>query len=196
MSTPMLRRDRLRNREAREHRASLLPAIGVSLPVWLIRAGMGVAMVSLSFVEFGVTTLFFVGIAGSVAVLLFPRAPFAWMFVLLFAVPFVQQPPTGPSLQLALAIAGAHTLHEFGMISGWLPQRGRVQRAVLDRMLRSWLFIEIPVQLVALGLVLVITGTSITTALASPVFGVIAGLSLLGLVLVLLIPILRGSRPD
>ena len=192
----MVRRDRMLRRDAREKRAQLLPAIGVSLPVSLIRAGMGVAMIGLSFGEFGFSTLLFVAVAGAAAVLLFPRPPFAWMFVLLFAVPFVQVPPTGPSWQLALAIAGTHTLHEFGMMSGWLPQRGRVQRAVLGRMLRSWLFIEIPVQAVALGIILVVTGTSISTALASPVFGVIAALCLLGLVILVLVPILRGSRPD
>ncbi|MDQ1571148.1 MAG: hypothetical protein QOF79_1822 [Actinomycetota bacterium] len=196
MSIIALRGVTAKNRTARERRAELLPEIGVSLPVWLIRAGMAVVMLGVSLAEFGVSTLFALGVVGTIAVLVFRRAPIAWMFVLLIAASILQTTLTGPSWQLAVAIAGTHTLHEFGVMSAWLPERGRVQRSVLARLLRSWLVIQVPVQLAALALVVLITGTSIATALASPVFGVIAGLCLVGLVALVLVPILRGARPN
>ena len=193
MSLLTIRAGRRLRRDARVRRAHLLPDIGVSLPVSLVRTGMGTTMVALGLAEFGFSTLLIVAIVGAAAVLAFPRAPFAWMFVLLLAVPLLGAPLVGISWQLAVAIAGTHALHEFGMMLAWLPERGRVQRAVLARMLRSWLIIQIPVQVVAVGVVLLITGTPLTAALTSPVFGVIAGLCLLGLVIVVLLPVLRGS---
>jgi hypothetical protein len=175
--------------------ARLLPEMGVSLPVALVRGGMAAVMLALGLAEFGFTPLVVVSIVLGVVTLALPRTPAAWMFILLLAVPLLQAPLTEPSWRLVVAIAGAHVLHQFGTITGWLPEHGRVQRAVLVRSLRTFLVVQVPVQVVAFVIVLVITGTSIPAAFASPAFGVMAGLCLVALVVGILVPILRAARP-
>jgi hypothetical protein len=62
-------------------------------------------------------------------------------------------------------------------------------------MLRSYLIIQIPAQLVSLVVLTVLSGQSVAATLTSPLFGIVAGVALVLLVALVLAPILR-ERPD
>ena len=75
----------------------------------------------------------------------------------------------------------------------WLPANGRIQVPILLRMLRSYLIIQIPAQLVSYAVLSLVSGASVGQLLVTPVFGVVAAVCLLLLVILVVLPILRSN---
>ena len=177
--------------ELRAVNLRLRPAIGRSVPVTLVRLGMAVVLLALCFGIIGFTLYLAFGLLLAVMTLAFPKTPAAWVLAILLAVLTLGSYHSAPTVQFFVVLAGAHALHQFGMVLAWLPVSGRVQLGVLGRILRSYLIIQIPAQLISLVVLTLLSGTSVVATLTSPLFGIVAGIGLLLLVALVLVPILR-----
>jgi hypothetical protein len=179
--------------ELRELNRRFRPAIGRSVPVSIVRLGIGVVLLALCFGIIGFNLYLPFGLLLAVMTLAFPRTPAAWGLAILLAVLALGSFHAAPTWQFFVALAGVHALHQFGMMLAWLPVSGRIQLGLLGRMLRSYLIIQIPAQLISLVLLTLLSGRSVVATLTSPLFGVVSGVGLLLLVAIVLAPILRAS---
>jgi hypothetical protein len=180
--------------ELREVNRRFRPAIGRSIPVSMVRLGIAVVLLALCFGVIGINLYLPFGLLLAVMTLAFPKTPAAWALAILLAVLTLGAYHATPTWQFFVMLAGAHALHQFGMMLAWLPLGGRIQLGILGRMLRSYLIIQIPAQLISLVILTLLAGTSVAATLTSPLFGVIAGIGLLLLVALVLVPILRVAE--
>lgn len=117
-----------------------------------------------------------------------PRWRTAWVLIAVLAFSVLVEPTGGPSLRVALLIAGAHALHLLGAWMLVVPARARLQPAVLLPGLRRFVLIQLPIQ-----------ATSVVLAVIQPPSGdsvaaVVAGLAVLAVVTLLAGMLLRRTR--
>jgi hypothetical protein len=74
-----------------------------------------------------------------------------------------------------------HLLHLIGMTLSWLPGSGPVQLRVIGRLLRGFVLIQVPAQLVAYLVLNLLAGAG-AAAFTSPLFGLVAAVGLATLV--------------
>ncbi|HEX4401120.1 MAG TPA: hypothetical protein VHZ98_07325 [Galbitalea sp.] len=172
------------------------PAIGRSVPVSIVRLGIAVVLLTLCFGIIGFNLYLPFGLLLAVMTLAFPKTPAAWGLAILLVALTLGSYNAAPTWQFFVVLAGAHALHQFGMMLAWLPVSGRIQLRILGRMLRSYLIIQIPAQLISLVVLTLLSGTSVVATLTSPLFGVVAGVGLLLLVILVLVPILRAGADE
>jgi hypothetical protein len=79
------------------------------------------------------------------------------------------------------------------MTLSWLPVGGPIQLRVVGRLVRPYLIIQVPAQLVSFAVLTVLSGGSVVATLTSPVFGLVAAIGLVLLVLFVIVPTLRGE---
>lgn len=180
---------------ARAQKRRSRPVVGGTIPVSVVRLGMAVLMLALSYAVIGFTLYLPVAILLVVAAIAFPKTPAAWGLAILVALLALAAYNEAPYWQFFVALAGVHALHQFGMTLVWLPANGRIQVPILLRMLRSYLIIQIPAQLVSYAVLSLLSGASVGQLLITPAFGVVAAACLLLLVIVVVLPILRRT-PD
>jgi hypothetical protein len=182
--------------ELREVNRRFRPTIGRSVPVSVVRLGIAVVLLALCFGIIGFNLYLPFGLLLAVMTLAFPRTPAAWALAILLVVLTLGSYNTAPTWQFFVMLAGAHALHSFGMMLAWLPVSGRIQLGILGRMLRSYLIVQIPAQLISLVVLTLLSGTSVVATLTSPLFGVVAGVGLLLLVILVLVPVLRPGAGE
>jgi hypothetical protein len=182
--------------ELRELNRRFRPAIGRSVPVSIVRLGVAVVLLALCFGIIGIDLYLPFGLLLAVMTLAFPKTPAAWALAFLLAVLALGPVHAAPTWQFFVVLAGAHALHQFGMMLAWLPVSGRLQLSILDRMLRSYLIIQIPAQLISLVVLTLLSGRSVAATLTSPLFGIVAGVGLLLLVVLVLVPMLRARADE
>jgi hypothetical protein len=158
------------------------PRIGRSVPASIVRLVISAVVLGLSFGIVGIQPLLALALLLSIATLVFPRAPAAWMLAALLAVLCLGPVGVAPGWKFFLALAGVHLLHVIGMTLTWLPAGGPVQLRVIGRILRGFLLIQLPAQLVAYFVLNLLAGATAAAALTSPVFGLVAALGLAALV--------------
>ena len=180
--------------DARALKQRSRPAIGAAVSVTLVRVVMGVLMLALSYAVIGFTFYLPVAILLTFAAIAFPKTPAAWGLAILIAVLGLASFHATPYWQFFVALAGVHALHQFGMTLAWLPPSGRIQLPIIGRMLRSYLIIQIPAQLVSFAVLTLLSGASVVQTLTAPIFGVVAAVCLLLLVLLIVLPQVRASR--
>ncbi len=162
--------------------ARFRPEIGASIPASVVRLVIAIVLLGLSFGIVGIQPLLALALLLSIATMVFPRAPAAWMLAGLLAVLSLGAPAAAPGWKFFVALAGVHLLHLVGMTLTWLPAGGPVQVRVLGRILRGYLLIQVPAQLVAFLLLNLLAGPSGAAAITSPVFGLVAAVGLAVLV--------------
>jgi hypothetical protein len=182
--------------ELRELNHRFRPAIGRSVPVSIVRLGIAVVLLSLCFGIVGFDLYLPFGLLLALMTLAFPRTPAAWALAILLAVLTLGSYNGAPTWQFFVMLAGAQALHNVGMMLAWLPVSGRIQLGILGRMLRSYLIIQIPAQLISLVVLTLLSGSSVVATLTSPLFGVVAGVGLLLLVILVLVPVLRAGADE
>lgn len=188
--------DATRVAAARARRSRFQPAVGATIPVTIVRIVVGVVLVGLCLTILRSPLQLVVGLVLAAASLAFPKIPAIWALAALLAVSALGAFHTVPDWRFFVVLAAGHALHLFGVMLVWLPITGRVQRRVITRMVRSYLVVQLPTQVGAFVLLTALSGRSVTAALTSPFFGLLAALALVGLVVVVLVPILRGDRED
>jgi hypothetical protein len=168
------------------------PAVGRSVPASIVRLVIALIMVALCFAIIGWQLWLAAGLFLALATLVFPRAPAAWALAAMLAIFALGGYGAASGWEFFVVLAGAHALHLFGMTLSWLPIGGPVQLRVLGRMLRTFVIIQVPAQLISFVVLTLLAGKSAGTALTSPVFGLLAAVSFVLLVLVVIVPTARG----
>lgn len=180
--------------DIREARKRFRPVIGRSVPTDLVRLLVAIVLLSVSILIVGFVWWLAIAVLLVVATMAFPRSPAAWGLSGLLAVFALGAANAGPTWKSALALASVHALYQFALMLSWLPDRGRVQLRILGRMLRTYLIIQIPAQIAAFAILTLLSGTSAAATLISPAFGLAAGIALVVLVALVVIPQLRSAR--
>ncbi len=161
------------------------PDLGTrTVPGWSLRAAF--AVVGLTLVLAGVPSGPWTAIGAllvGVAVWR-PRWLTAWVLIGVLLLSSLVEPGTLTVRLLAL-IAGAHALHLLGAWMLVVPRAARLQPAVLLSSLRRFVLIQVPVQLVAVAVMLPAGRISV------PAFAVVSGLAVLALVGMLVPALLR-----
>jgi hypothetical protein len=153
---------------------------------------MAVILLILCFAIIGLQALLVVALILSLATFVFPKAPAAWALAAMLAIFALDRFGAAPGWKFFVVLAGAHALHICGMTLGWLPLRGHVQTRVFGRIVRRFLVIQIPAQLASFIVLSLLAGHSVAAALTSPVFGIMAGIGFV-LLVVLAITLSRAS---
>lgn len=173
-------------REARET-GRAAPQLGRTLPAWSLRVAFAVVAVPLALTTApgGPWPALAVVLAGvAVAV---PRWRVAWVLIAVLAFSTVFVPGTLSPRLLAL-IAAVQVLH---LLAAWmlvLPPSARVQPAVLLPSLRRLVLIQLPVQAVAVVLLLVARPS------AAPWLALVSGAAIMGLIGLLAATLLAHPR--
>jgi hypothetical protein len=182
--------------EQRYENRRFRPEIGPSVPVSIVRLGIALVLLALCFGIIGLNLYLALGLLLALMTLVFPRTPAAWALAILLAILALGSFHAAPDWRFFVVLAAAHALHEFGLMLAWLPVGGRIQLAILGRMLRRYLIIQIPAQLISLVLLTLLAGRSVVATLTSPLFGIVAGVALTLLVALVLVPILRSGGEE
>jgi hypothetical protein len=180
--------------EARAQTRRFRPDIGPTLSTWAIRLFMGVVMIALCLTVIGITPLLTIGLFFTAVALAFPKLPGAWALALVIAILSVAPVGQPVTWKFFVALAGAHALHVFGMTQNWLPVSGRVQLAVVLRGLRKYLVVQVIAQLIAAVIIYSLGSADVRAELTSPVFGIVAAVALVVLVIAVLVPVIRKTR--
>jgi hypothetical protein len=171
-----------------------LPGAGARVPALGVRAVFVIAGLLLSVVDFGFTGWLAVGIVLSVASAFFPRHLLAWVLIVYLA---AGRLPHHASLswQFLVLLAGVHLLHVLGMQMLELRRRSWVQPQLFVAPLRRFLVIQVPTQLLAVVVLLLLApNRNGHGPLDIAEFGVLGALALVGLALLLAEPRLDGAR--
>lgn len=172
------------------------PQIGRAVPVTVVRLGIAAVLLALCFSILGFDRYLAFGILLAAATLVFPRTPAAWALAILLAVFALDGFQAAPGWRFFVMLAGAQALHQFGSMLAWLPVSGQIQLRILGRMLRSFLIVQVPAQVVSFAVLTLLSGASVVRTLTSPVFGLVAGLGLALMVVLVVVPLLRGSGTE
>jgi hypothetical protein len=169
------------------------PIIGRTIRVYVIRLVMAAIMIALCFTIIGWQPLVVVALFLAVATLAFPKTPAAWALAALLAVFSLGAFGAAPEWKFFVVLAGAQALHLFGITLSWLPPGGQIQLRVIGRLVRPYLIIQVPAQLVAFAVLTVLSGKSVVETLTSPIFGLVAAVGFVLLVVFVVVPMLRGE---
>ncbi|QNE34131.1 hypothetical protein [Leifsonia shinshuensis] len=170
-----------------EHPAPPAPDLGRTVPAWSLRVAFAVVAVPLA-----VTTapsgpwpaLAVLLTAVAVAV---PRWRVAWVLIGVLAFSTLLEPGT-LTLRVLAVIAAVHVLHVLAAWTLVLPAGARLQPAVLLPSLRRVVVIQVPVQAVAIVLLLVARPS------AAPWLAMLSGAAIVGLVVLLAALLLARPR--
>jgi hypothetical protein len=172
-----------------------LPAAGARVPALTVRAVFVIAGLLLSLVDYGFTGWLVVGIVLSVAAASSPRTLLAWVLILYLAAGRLAH-HASLSWKFLVVLAGVHLLHVLGMLALELPWRSWVQPQLFVAILRRFLVIQVPTQLLAiLALLLLAPSPDGHRPLTIAGFGVVGALALAGLALLIAGPRLEEARP-
>jgi hypothetical protein len=166
------------------------PEIGSYLPIVVLRGLIAVVLAGTGLLllpnYLPASLAFCVG----VLMVVVRRVPLGWILMTLLAVTVLAYDTEPSLLRVAFTVAAIHAVHELGSILVWLPTRGRIQLVILGRVLRRYVLIEVPTQvIVAVTYALAVPSTA--SRLANPVFGLAAAIALLLLVALIVVPRLR-----
>jgi hypothetical protein len=127
--------------------------------------------------------------------LVVPRLLTAWAFVLVVGLSMLFREPSVIDWHPYVLLAGVHLVHLYAAQAVVTPIRGRLQLRVLVRPLRSFLAIQLPVQL-ALAVVLALHHPDAVgwSGSAAPVVAAIGAAALVALAVLVAVPALRARR--
>lgn len=157
--------------------AAQIPSVGV-------RVALAVVVALLSAVVYGTSGWLAVGIIFGLLAAWAPEYLLAWLLIVFLAIGELGR-PAGLSWQILVLAAGVHLVHVLAMLTLGLPWRSWVQLAAFRRPLRRFIAIQIPTQLLAVAVLLLLApnahGHRPLTVTAFTVVGAIAlaGLTLL-----------------
>ena len=161
-----------------------LPAPGARIPALALRAAAATVGILLTLLVYRAPGFLVLGIVFSLLAAWAPAYLLSWVMIVFLGLGQLGRPAT-LSWQLLVLLAGLHLLHLLGMLSLALPWRSWMQPRALRAPLLRFLAIQVPVQLLAVGLMLLLApnshGHRPLTAAAAAVLGApaLAGLTLL-----------------
>jgi len=158
---------------------------GARIPGVTVRAVLVLAGAVLSVITYGVGGWTGFGVALSLLAAWLPRYLVGWGLILFLAAGRLAQHPA-LSWQFLVLLAGLHLLHVLATLTVELPWRSWVQPSVLTAPLRRFVAIQIPTQLLAVAVLLLLApGHGGHRPLALAAVGLVGVVALLGVTLLL-----------
>ncbi|MFE4952004.1 hypothetical protein ACFQ9V_18020 [Leifsonia sp. NPDC056665] len=167
--------------------AAPAPDLGFTVPAWAFRVAFAVVAVPLAVTTAPSGPWPAVAVLLTAVALAVPRWRVAWVLIAVLAFSTLLEPGR-LTLRLLAVIAAVHVLH---VLAAWmlvLPATAKVQPAVLLPSLRRVILIQVPVQAVAMVLLLVARPAS------APWLAVVSGGAIVGLVVLLAALLLARPR--
>ena len=161
-----------------------LPAADARVPVIVIRLAVAVLGIGLTILVYGASGWLVLGVPFSLLAAWAPEYLLTWVMIVFLAIGELAR-SAGLTWQLLVLLAGVHALHVLGMLSLGLPRRSWLQPRVLLLVLRRFVAIQVPTQLLAVATLLLLApgihGHRPLNAAAASVIGAaaLAGLALL-----------------
>jgi hypothetical protein len=157
--------------------ASDLPAPEARVPGVVVRVAVATVGILLTLVVYGTSGWLAVGVLFSLIAAWAPEYLLSWAVIVFLGVGELSR-PGDLSWQLLVLIAGVHLLHLLGMLALALPWRSMLQSRVFKRPLLRFVTIQIPVQLLAVVVLLLLApnahGRRPLTVAALTIVGAIA----------------------
>jgi hypothetical protein len=166
-----------------------VPDIGWRVPGLVVRAAVAIVAVLLCVLCYRSPFWLVVGLLLSGLAVVLPRLMAAWALMLFLAASLLPHDPT-LSLRFVALLAGLHLLHVLAAQTVQLPCRCWVQVRALARPLLRFAVIQLPVQGMAVTVLLLVPRSGAAHR-ALPAFGVIGAVALVILALLLAAPLLR-----
>lgn len=165
-----------------------VPAVAPRVILALIAVGLG--MLQLPFGPWLVVAGVLIALA-----LVVPRLLTAWAFIVVVGLSMLFRQPSLTDWRPYALLAGVHLVHLYAARAVVTPVRGRIQWPVLVRPLRSFVAIQLPVQLV-LAVVLAVHRSDAVgwSGTAAPVVAAIGAAALVALAVLIAVPALRERR--
>ncbi|MFE4469176.1 hypothetical protein ACFRFH_10195 [Leifsonia sp. NPDC056824] len=163
------------------------PDLGLTVPAWALRVAFAVVAVPLAITTAPSGPWPAVAVLLTAVALAVPRWRVAWVLIAVLAFSTLLEPGT-LTLRVLAVIAAVHVLH---VLAAWmlvLPATARVKPTVLLPSLRRLILIQVPVQAVAIVLLLVGRPS------AAPWLAVVSGGAIVGLVVLLAALLLARPR--
>ena len=132
-----------------------LPAPDARIPSVVVRLAVAVLGILLTILVYGANSWLVLGVPFSLLAAWAPEYLLSWVVVVFLAIGELNR-PAGLTWQLLVLLAGVHLLHVLGMLSLGLPARSWVQPRVFMLVLRRFLAIQVPVQLLAVVMLLLL----------------------------------------
>lgn len=161
-----------------------LPAADARIPALVVRLAAALLRILLTLDVYGSSGWLAVGVGFSLVMAWAPEYLLSWGVIVFLALGQLAR-PAGLSWQLLVLIAGVHLLHVLALLTLALPWRSWVQPRAFTAPLLRFLAIQLPVQLLAVGTLLLLApnarGQRPLTAGVVTVVGAVAlaGLALL-----------------
>lgn len=169
------------------------PRLGARVPGWMLRGILAAVGIVLCLVQLPLGTdgvWAWVGIAITGIAVVFPTTPAAWLLMLMLGISVLSRVPSPADPRIYLLIAGIHLLHLIASYTRVVPVRGWIQVRALVSPLRRYLLVQLPAQAVALLTLAVFAPKIGEHRVAIPALGIVAGIALVGLALVLIVPMI------
>jgi hypothetical protein len=132
-----------------------LPAPDARMPGVLVRIALALLGVGLTLVVFGASGWLAVGIVLALLAAYAPETLLAWLMIVFLVIGQLARQPSW-SWQFLVLLAGLHLLHVLATMAIELPWKGWLQPAVFSAPLRRFVVIQIPSQLLALVVLLLL----------------------------------------
>jgi hypothetical protein len=169
------------------------PRLGARVPGWVLRGVLAMVGIVLCLSQLSLGTAGFwawVGIGITGVAVVFPATPAAWLLMLMLGISVLPRVPSPADPRIYLLIAGIHLLHLIASYARVVPARGWIQLRVFAAPLRRYLLVQLPVQGAALVALAVFAPRIGEHPTAIPALGIVAGIALIGLALVLIVPLI------
>ena len=159
-----------------------------ALPGWSLRVAFALVAVPLALTAAPSGPWPVIGVALTAVAVAVPRWRTAWLLIAVLAFSALLEPVTGVSPRLLAVIVGVHVLHVLAAWTLAVPARARVQPAVLLPGLRRLIAIQLPVQAVAVTLLL------LRPAASGGAMAIVAGVAILAVASLAAVLLLRPGR--
>jgi hypothetical protein len=192
-----------------DSRPGALPDIGLRMPGATVRVLLGLVGVALVFLTIPVGFWFVIGLILTALAVAAPALLGAWGLIVLLSIATLTRPESAFDGRFFVLLAGLHLLHVLGAQTLVLPWRAWVQVGVLRAPLLRFVVIQVPVQVLAFVVLLLVApsgagngagaGTGTASGIgdlgaAGPIAAVIGAVALGAVVVILIVPLLR-ERP-
>jgi hypothetical protein len=173
-------------------RLLIVPQLGPRVPGFVPRLALAVVGVLLTVLCYSLPVWIVIGLTLTAFAAVLPRRLGAWALLLFLGASRLPHGTSPLGWQFLVLLAGLHLLHVIATQTLEIPPRCWVQLAVFRRPLLRFLAVQVPAQLVAALVLLLLAPDSHGHRPATlPFFGVLGTAALLVVTLLLAVPLLR-----
>jgi hypothetical protein len=173
-----------------------LPRLGPRVPGWMLRVAIGIVGAGLCVTQLPLGFWFGLGLVLAVLAAIAPRLSTAWALILLLGSSLLWREPSPLNVTFYALLAGVHLLHLLASYALVVPIGGWLQLRAFTASLKRYLIVQVPLQLLTALALFAFSPRAGHTLAAVPVVGIAAGVALVALTVVLVLPFLRERPRD